>query len=166
MRAHPGGLLALAAVVAWLLPGCGDATDATDAAANPTATAAVPASESAPPTASTEPTSSVPAEEPVSVRETCTELYYPPAQLMPRAIEFVHGSPSAGGVADAADVGTALSDAARRAEPALAEDIEVVRTSVDVQRASVESGSGQGPDLQQFDAAVGRLAGHCEPYAG
>ncbi|WP_284534207.1 hypothetical protein [Nocardioides sp. T2.26MG-1] len=104
-----------------------------------------------------------PAPEPVTLRAACAELYHPPAQLMPRAIELVHGSPSAEGPAGAEELVSALADAAGRAPASLAADLAVVRTSVDARRTAEESGSG-GPDLEAFDAASSRLAGHCKRF--
>ena len=135
--------------VAALLAGCGDDTgDAT--AGDPTSPAATSGSPA-------------PSEEPVSVRKTCAELYRPPAQLMPRAIEFVHGSPSAEGTAEAEELVTALAAAEGHALGPLAEDIAVVREAVDAQRAAGESGT-DGPDVGTFDSSSNRLARHCELY--
>lgn len=104
-----------------------------------------------------------PAPAPVRLREACAELYHPPAQLMPRAIELVHGSPAAEGPAGAADLVTALAHAAGRAPASLAADLAVVRTSVDAQRTAEKSGSG-GPDLEAFDAASRHLADRCQRF--
>jgi hypothetical protein len=100
---------------------------------------------------------------PVSVQKTCAELYHPPEQLMPRAIEFVHGSPSAEDAIDAEALVTGLAEVEGHSLGPLAEDIAIARESVDTQRAAIESGSA-GPDLPAFDAAGRRLAHHCEFY--
>ncbi|ABL80856.1 MULTISPECIES: hypothetical protein [unclassified Nocardioides] len=145
-------VLAGATLVASALAGCGDdgATTATDPGpSESTTTSSQPADQ--------------PSEEPVSVRKTCAELYRPPAQLMPRAIEFVHGSPSAEGSAEAEQLVGALADAERHALGPLAEDIAVVGEAVDAQRAAAESGA-DGPRVAPFDAAANRLARHCEIY--
>jgi hypothetical protein len=82
---------------------------------------------------------------------------------MPRAIEFVHGSPSAEGPAEAEELASALATAAGHAPGPLIDDLAVVLIAVDARRAAAESGSG-GPDLESFDAASARLAGHCGRY--
>ena len=97
------------------------------------------------------------------VQKTCAELYRAPDQWMPRAIEFVHGSPSAADASDAEAIVTGLADVEGHSLGPLAEDIAIVRESVDTQRAAVESGA-EGPDVRAFDAAGNRLAGHCELY--
>lgn len=99
----------------------------------------------------------------MSARKTCAELYHPPAQLMPRAIEFVHGSPSAEDSSEAEELVTALADAQGHALGPLAEDIAVVREAVDAQRVAGESGS-DGPAVAPFDTAANRLARNCEIY--
>ncbi len=146
-------LIALAGLVlaAGALAGCGDDTGTTASDPGPTATSS-PASE---------PPSGTPTEAAVSVRKTCAELYHPPAQLMPRAIEYVHGSPSAEGSAEAEQLVTALAGVEGHSLGPLAEDIAVVREAVDARRAAAGSG---GSGLKSFDAATHRLAGHCEFY--
>jgi hypothetical protein len=130
--------------VAALLAGCGDDTgDAT--AGDPTAPAATSGSPS-------------PSEEPVGVRKTCAELYHPPDQLMPRAIELVHGSPSAEDTARAADLVAGLAAAEGHALGPLAVDIATTRTGVEATIA------GERPAVADFDKAVNRLARHCELY--
>lgn len=136
-----------------VLAGCGSDGDTTATDPGPTESSSV----------SSEPPTGAPSQDAVSVRKTCAELYRPPVQLMPRAIEFVHGSPSADGTAEAEELVTALATAEGHALGPLAEDIAVVREAVDAQRAAGESGSG-GPDVGPFDAASNRLAGHCELY--
>ncbi len=130
--------------VAALLAGCGDDTGAT--------TAADPSAGSASTTATS------PAAEPVSLRKSCAELYRPPDQLMPRAIEFVHGSPSAEDSSQANDLVDGLAAAAAHASPTLVADIEVVHAGVQARL------DGQQPTLADFDRAVNRLGGHCELY--
>ena len=128
--------------VAALLAGCGDDTgDAT--AGDPTTPAA---------------TSASPTTKPVGVQRTCAELYHPPDQLMPRAIELVHGSPSAEDTSAADDLVTGLSDAEGHALEPLAVDIAVAREAVEATIA------GEQPATADFDKAVNRLARHCELY--
>jgi hypothetical protein len=127
--------------VAALLAGCGD--DTGDATADP----ATPAATSASPTA-----------EPVGVQRSCAELYHPPDQLMPRAIELVHGSPSAEDTARADDLVAGLGEAEGHALEPLAVDIAVAREGVEAVIA------GEQPSLADFDKAVNRLARHCELY--
>lgn len=157
MRAHLVALAGLA-LAATLLAGCGD--DSGDTATDPSE----PASES-PSTTLSESPSEEPTQKPVSVQKTCAELYHPPEQLMPRAIEFVHGSPSAEDAADAEDIVTGLAEVEGHSLGPLAEDIVITRVAVDTQRAALESGS-DGPDLKEFDGAVNQLARHCELYNG
>lgn len=156
-------LAALAGLVlaASVLAGCGD--DGGTTAADPGATGTPAASSEAPTETPAETPADGSTEGTVSVRKTCAELYRPPGQLMPRAIEFVHGSPSADDVAEAAELVAALAAAEGHALGPLAEDIVVVREAVDAQRAAAESGSG-GPEMAPFDAAGNRLARHCELY--
>lgn len=149
---RPLAALAGAVLVASVLTGCGDDGGTTATDPGPTDAAST----------SSRPTDQ-PSEEPVSVRKTCAELYHPPAQLMPRAIEFVHGSPSAEDPAEAEELVGALADAEGHALGPLAELIVVVREGVDAQRAAGESGSA-GPEVAPFDAAANRLARHCEIY--
>ena len=99
------------------------------------------------------------------MQKTCAELYRPPDQWMPRAIEFVHGAPSAEDVADAEALAAGLAEVEGHSLGPLAEDIAITRVAVDTQRAALESDSA-GPDLQEFDSAVNRLARHCEFYNG
>lgn len=152
-------LAALAGLVlsASVLAGCGDdeGTTATDPGPSETPAASSESPADAPTDGSTEAT--------VSVRKTCAELYRPPGQLMPRAIEFVHGSPSADDAAEAAELVSSLATAEGHALGPLAEDIVIVREAVDAERAAAESGTG-GPEMGPFDAAVNRLARHCELY--
>lgn len=130
--------------VAALLAGCGDDTgDAT--AGDPTTPAATSGSPS-------------PSEKPVSVQRSCAELYHPPDQWMPRAIELVHGSPSAEDTARADDLVAGLSAAEAHALEPLAVDIAVAREGVEAVIA------GEQPALADFDKAVNRLARHCELY--
>jgi hypothetical protein len=127
--------------VAALLAGCGDDTgDGT--AAEPTAS----------------PTSASPSVEPVSAQKSCAELYRPPGQLLPRAIELVHGSPSAEDTARADDLVSGLTTAEGHALEALATDIAVAREGVEATIA------GEQPAVGDFDKAVNRLARHCELY--
>ena len=127
--------------VAALLAGCGD--DTGDATADP----ATPAATSASPTA-----------KPVGVQRSCAELYHPPDQLMPRAIELVHGSPSAEDTARADDLVAGLSEAEGHALEPLAVDIAVAREGVEAVIA------GEQPSLADFDKSVNRLARHCALY--
>lgn len=95
---------------------------------------------------------------PVSVQRTCAQLYHPPAQLMPRAIELVHGSPSAEDPSDADELAAGLVAVQARALGPLAEDIAVVVTQVQA------VGAGQEPDVATFDKSSNTLAHHCEMY--
>lgn len=151
MRRHLAAL-AGAVLVASVLAGCGDdaGTTATDPGPSPS-------------TPDPGQSADQPSEEPVSVRKTCAELYHPPAQLMPRAIEFVHSSPAAEDSSQAEELVTGLDLARGRALGPLAEDVAVVREAVEAQRAAAESGS-EGPEVAPFDAAANRLARHCEIY--
>ena len=152
MRRHLAAL-AGAALIASVLAGCGDdggGTTATDPGPSPSTSAPSQSADQ-------------PAEEPVSVRKTCAELYHPPAQLMPRAIEFVHGSPSAEDASEAEELETALAEAEGHALGPLAELVVVVREAVGAQRAAVES-DADGPGVAPVDAAANRLARHCEIY--
>lgn len=151
---RPLAALAGLALAASVLAGCGSDGDTTATDPGPSES---PVSS---PSATEESASDSPT---VSVRKTCAELYRPPAQLMPRAIEFVHGSPSAEGTAEAEELVAALAAAEGHALGPLAEDIVVVREAVDAQRAAGESGSA-GPEVKPFDAASNRLARHCELY--
>lgn len=130
--------------VAALLAGCGD--DSGDATAGDPTT---PASTSSSPS---------PTEKPVSAQRTCAELYHPPDQLMPRAIEFVHGSPSAEGSGEANELVTGLAAAEAHALEPLAVDIAVTRETVEAKL------DGEQPPTGDFDKAVNRLAAHCELY--
>ena len=149
---RPLAALAGAVLVASVLAGCGDDGGTTATDPGPTSTTS----------ASSQP-ADPPSEEPVSARKTCAELYHPPAQLMPRAIEFVHGSPSAEDASEAEELETALAEAEGRALGPLAELVVVVREAVGAQRAAVES-DADGPGVAPFDAAANRLARHCEIY--
>ena len=100
----------------------------------------------------------------MSVQKTCAELYHPPHQWIPRALEFVHGSPSADPAAEAGEIVAGLADVAGHALGPLADDIAIIRVGVDTERASIESGSGEGADIAAFTAAGRRLAHHCEFY--
>lgn len=99
-----------------------------------------------------------PTAEPVSARKTCAELYRPPAQLMPRAIELVHGSPSAEDAAAATEIAAGLADVEAAAADPLAEDVAVTRTGVEA------IGAGETPDVEAFDKAVNALGRDCEMY--
>jgi hypothetical protein len=134
-------LLAAAA----LLAGCGD--DSGDATAGDPTTGAASSSASPSPSA-----------KPVSSQKTCAELYHPPGQLMPRAIELVHGSPSTGDTAAADDLVSGLSEAESHALEPLALDIAVAREGVE------STVAGDQPSMSEFDHAVNRLASHCELY--
>jgi hypothetical protein len=140
-------------LLAALLTGCGDDTGDAKVAADPSPSQ----------TGSTASPSGAATQKPVSVQRTCADLYHPPAQLMPRAIEFVHGSPSAEDASSAEDIVSGLATAEARALGPLAEDIAVVGAAVDAQREAVQSGT-DGPDVKSFDAAANRLAHHCELY--
>jgi hypothetical protein len=82
---------------------------------------------------------------------------------MQLAIAFVHGSPSAAEASDAEAIVTGLAEVEGHSLGPLADDIVIIRQSVDAQRTAVESGSA-GPDTTSFDTATRRLAGHCELY--
>lgn len=127
--------------VAALLAGCGDDTG--------DATAGDPASPA---------TSPSPAAKPVSVQRSCAELYRPPDQLMPRAIELVHGSPSAEDTARADDLVAGLTAAEAHALAPIAVDIAVARQGVEATVA------GEPPAVADFDKSVNRLGRHCELY--
>jgi hypothetical protein len=96
--------------------------------------------------------------------QTCTDLYYPPDHLVPRAIEMVHGPAARVPVSEAEEIVAALSTVAGTAEPALAADIATVRIGVDTQRALAQSNAGDPPDLRAFDAAAHRLDAACATY--
>jgi hypothetical protein len=130
--------------VAALLAGCGD--DTGDATAGD-------------PTASATPSSATPTAKPVSVQRSCAELYHPPHQLMPRAIEFVHGSPSAEDSDQANDLVAGLAEAGGHALGPLAVDIATTREGVEAKL------DGDQPSLADFDKAVNRLARHCALYS-
>ena len=148
---HPLAALTGLVLVAGVLAGCGDDGDTTATDPGPTGSTSASAAPSDQP------------QDPVSVRKTCAELYHPPAQLMPRAIEFVHRSPSAESGPEAEELIARLAAAEGHALGPLAEDIAVGRAAVEAQRAAAESGAG-GPEMAPFDAAGNRLAGHCELY--
>jgi hypothetical protein len=150
MRAHLGGTAAGLLLLGTLIAGCGD--DSADTASD----RSEPASSSSSP-------SDQPSQKPVGVRKTCAELYRPPNQWMPLAIEFVHGSPSAAEASDAEAIVTGLAEVEGHSLGPLAEDIVIIRESVDAQRTAVETGSA-APDTKSFDTATQRLAGHCDLY--
>src|SRR6478609_6744856 len=133
------------------LAACG--SDTGTAADEPTPSAA-PASASTP---AATPTATASAK-PVSAQRTCAQLYHPPAQLMPRAIELVHGSPSAEDPSDADELAAGLVAAQARALGPLAEDIAVVVAQVQA------VGAGEEPDVATFDTSSNTLAHHCEIY--
>lgn len=142
---------ALLVALPLALAACGDetATSGDEPTPTPTASASTPT-----PAESPSPTG-----KPVSARRTCAELYHPPAQLMPRAIELVHDSPS-GETADAAasELAGGLAEAEAHALGPLAEDIVVVRAQVEA------VGAGEVPDLAAFDEAANGLGRNCEIY--
>ena len=140
--------LSVAAVVVALplaLGACGDSTG--EAADRPTVDS------SATPTDS--PTSEV---EPYQAQRTCAQLYRPPAQLMPRAIELVHGSPAAEDASAAAEIAAGLAEAETHALDPLAEDIVVVVAGVEA------VGAGGTPDVGAFDEAANGLGRNCKIY--
>jgi hypothetical protein len=139
-------LAALVVALPLALAACGSDTGTT--ADDPTPSASSPA---ATPTA----TASV---KPVSVQRTCARLYHPPAQLMPRAIELVHGSPSAEDASAATELAAGLAEAQAHALGPLAEDIAVVVTGVEA------VGAGETPDTAAFDKAANGLGRSCELY--
>lgn len=155
MRRHLAVPTVLAGVLlsGALLTGCGDddgaATDAPTASGSSSSAGA--------------PSSATPTAKPVSVQKTCGELYHPPAQLMPRAIELVHASPSAEDASSAGEIVDGLAEVEGHSLGPLAEDIAVVRDGVDRQRSAAGDG-GDAPDVKAFDAAANRLARHCEFY--
>ena len=147
------------------LTGCGGSDDpggADDVAHAPTSAV----STSPTPAPSTSPSS--PAADPTPSRmdtgETCVALYHPPDQLVPRAIEFVHGRPAGDPVSEARQLTAGLSTVAGTADPTLAADIAIVRISVDTQRAIAQSDAGTKQDLTSFAAATDRLAQACATY--
>ena len=163
MRAHMTGLAGSIVLVAAVLTGCG--SDSGGEALDPSPSVLDSVSPSVTDSPTPTPLASItPNGKPVSVQKTCAELYHPPGQWMPRANEFVNGSPSADPVADAGEIVGGLADVAGHALGPLADDIAIVRIAVDDQRASLESGSGAGPDVAAFNAAGRRLAHHCEFY--
>jgi hypothetical protein len=95
---------------------------------------------------------------PYQAQKTCAQLYRPPAQLMPRAIELVHGSPSAEAVTAAVEIADGLAEAEAHALDPLAEDIAVVIAGVQA------VGSGETPDVAAFDKAANGLGRNCELY--
>jgi hypothetical protein len=153
---HPLAALPGLVLLGSVLAGCGDDGGTTATDPGPSESPSVSSQSSAEPSAGA-------SEEPVSVRKTCAELYHPPAQLMPRAIEFVHGSPSAETVPQAEELISGLAAAEGHALGPLAEDITVVREAVDAKRAAAQT-DADGPEVAPFDAASNRLARHCELY--
>jgi hypothetical protein len=133
------------------LTGCGgsDAAGSDDVTSDPTSSPSSPAP-STPSRADT--------------GETCEALYQPPDQLVPHAIEFVHGRTVRDPASEARQITAGLSAVAATTVPSLAADIAVVRISVDTQRALAESGSDADQDLASFDAATDRLAQACATY--
>lgn len=134
-------LAALLLAAPLALAACGDETGE-PTASEPTATESSPA----------------PEVEPYGARKTCAQLYRPPAQLMPRAIELVHGSPSAEDASAAEELASGLTEAEAHALAPLAEDIAVVLTGVEA------IGAGETPDVIAFDKAVNALGRDCEIY--
>lgn len=128
------------------LAGCGDET--ATSGDDPTSSAPTP----------TPAASASPSEKPVKAQRTCAELYHPPAQLMPRAIELAHDSPSAEDADAAAELAAGLAEAEGHALGPLAEDIAVVRAGIE------QVGAGESPDLAAFDKAANGLARNCEIY--
>ena len=142
-------VVALLVALPLALAGCGDETATSGDEPTPSASTSTSAPAESP----------SPTEKPVSARRTCAELYHPPAQLMPRAIELVHDSPS-GEDADAAatELSGGLADSEGHALGPLAEDIAVVRAQVEA------VGAGEQPDLAAFDEAANGLGRNCEIY--
>src|SRR6478609_6802483 len=165
MRAPVIGLAGSIVLLAAMLSGCGSDSGAEALDPSPSVLDSVSPSVTDSPAATPTPLPSItPNGKAVSVQKTCAELYHPPAQWMPRANEFVNGSPSGDPVAEAGEIVEGLADVAGHALGPLADDIAIVRVAVDDQRASLESGSGAGPDVAAFNAAGRRLARHCEFY--
>jgi hypothetical protein len=77
---------------------------------------------------------------------------------MPRAIELVHGSPSAEDTARAADLVAGLTAAEAHALGPLAVDIATTREGVEAVIA------GERPAVAGFDKSVNGLGRHCELY--
>ena len=136
---------ALLVALPLALAACGDETATSGDEPTPSASTSTPAE------------SPSPTEKPVKAQRTCAELYHPPAQLMPRAIELVHDSPS-GDAAAASELAAGLTESEGHALGPLAEDITVVRTQVEA------VGAGESPDLAAFDEAANGLARNCEIY--
>lgn len=163
MRAHLLGLAGSIVLIAAASAGCGSDSGAEALDPSPSVLDSVSPSTTDPATPT--PLPSITANgKAVSVQKTCDELYHPPGQWMPRANEFVHGSPSADPASEAGEIVDGLADVAGHALGPLADDIAIVRVAVDDQRASLESDTGAGPDVAAFDAAGRRLAHHCEFY--
>jgi hypothetical protein len=96
---------------------------------------------------------------PVSSRATCRDLYRPPHQLAPRALDLVHGDSGHPGRHDAAQLADDLGSTAGTALPDLAADIVVMRDGM------TAVARGADPDTAAFDRSANRLARRCALYA-
>jgi hypothetical protein len=142
---------------------CLNGCDGSDDAATEPSVASSPSSPSSTPTSQPSATAADPPSR-SDTAQTCADLYYPPAQLIPRAIELVHGSAAGDPVAEAKEIAAGLSTVAGTADPGLAADVAIVRVGVDTRRALAQSGVDHDPDLRSFDAAAHRLDTACATY--